>query len=248
MNDYWTTRHPQKAGRATGGAPIGILLIESKWALIPGNVANASTHNFPVLYETISDISFEELLGVSQSVESKIIDGAKKLEAQGVKGILGACGSFALYQKKVAGSVNIPVFLSPMLQIPWILSGLNERKKIVVIVAVKKAITDRVYEQCNIQEQHRELLKIIEAIEVAEFIKMSTDADGFTPCVLERELVDWLQGMDLSEFGAILLQCSDLPPYAAAIQSATSLPVFDANGMASWLFHAVQRQTYEGSL
>ena len=38
-----------------------------------------------------------------------------------------------------------------------------------------------------------------------------------------------------SDAGAILLECTDLPPHAAAIQAATNLPVFDATSMVKFI-------------
>ncbi len=48
------------------------------------------------------------------------------------------------------------------------------------------------------------------------------------------------------DIGAILLECSDLPPYAKAIQSVTGLPVFDFNTMIDWVYHSVVQKTYFG--
>ena len=48
------------------------------------------------------------------------------------------------------------------------------------------------------------------------------------------------------DVGAILLECSDLPPYARAIQSVSGLPVFDFNTMIDLVYHAVVQKTYYG--
>ena len=39
------------------------------------------------------------------------------------------------------------------------------------------------------------------------------------------------------EVGAIVLECTNMPPYAAAVQAATGLPVYDIYSMITW-FHA----------
>jgi len=39
--------------------------------------------------------------------------------------------------------------------------------------------------------------------------------------------------------GAILLECSDLPPYSAAVQEALKLPVFDFVTMIKYVFSSV---------
>ena len=45
-----------------------------------------------------------------------------------------------------------------------------------------------------------------------------------------QELVDLalLMQREHPEVGAIVLECTDMPPHTAAIQKATNLPVFDA--------------------
>jgi Asp/Glu/hydantoin racemase len=48
------------------------------------------------------------------------------------------------------------------------------------------------------------------------------------------------------EIGAILLQCSDLPPVAAALQSEFQVPVFDAVIMIRWLAAASDYPPYVG--
>ncbi|MEO6749516.1 MAG: aspartate/glutamate racemase family protein, partial [Casimicrobiaceae bacterium] len=39
------------------------------------------------------------------------------------------------------------------------------------------------------------------------------------------------------DVGAIVLECTNMPPYAAAVQRATGLPVYDIYSMINW-FHA----------
>jgi hypothetical protein len=39
------------------------------------------------------------------------------------------------------------------------------------------------------------------------------------------------------EIGAIVLECTNMPPYAAAVQQATGLPVYDIYSLITW-FHA----------
>jgi hypothetical protein len=46
--------------------------------------------------------------------------------------------------------------------------------------------------------------------------------------------------------GAIVLECSMLPPYARAVQEATGLPVFDFVTMINYFYEGTHRQTYHG--
>ena len=50
------------------------------------------------------------------------------------------------------------------------------------------------------------------------------------------------------EIGAILLECSDLPPYAYDIPKATGLPVYDFITLINWVHSAVAQEPYYGYL
>jgi hypothetical protein len=51
---------------------------------------------------------------------------------------------------------------------------------------------------------------------------------------------------DHPEIGALLLECSDLPPYARQIQDATGLPVWDYVTLIDWIHASVVRRAYDG--
>jgi hypothetical protein len=132
-----------------------------------------------------------------------------------------------------------------MLQVPWILAGLKTDQKLLVISAVKSALTERVFDQCGIIQPER--LAIEQAIDLPEFEAMLSP-EGFNPALLRAQLQDYARDLvgKHHEAGAILLQCSDLPPFAHAIQAASGLPVFDMNTLIHWVYCAVVRRPYEG--
>ena len=46
------------------------------------------------------------------------------------------------------------------------------------------------------------------------------------------------------DVGAIVLECTNMPPYAASVAKATRLPVFDIVTLVHWLHGAVQPQRF----
>jgi hypothetical protein len=63
---------------------------------------------------------------------------------------------------------------------------------------------------------------------------------------VEDEVVSVAQRLasENSDLGAILLECSLLPPYAAAIQKAVNLPVFDFTHLIKLMHDAVVREPF----
>ncbi|MPN38419.1 hypothetical protein SDC9_185943 [bioreactor metagenome] len=64
---------------------------------------------------------------------------------------------------------------------------------------------------------------------------------------VEREVVGKaLSCFEEAEVGAILLECSDMPPYAWAVQAACGVPVFDFTTLIRYLHSAVAQRPYCG--
>ncbi|MDD6194734.1 MAG: aspartate/glutamate racemase family protein [Lachnospiraceae bacterium] len=231
-------------GHFTSGFAIGIIAVHLIYPKVPGNVANASTYPFPVLYKEV-DFPIERLFEGDDSIETEIITAARELEAAGVRAIIGACGYFAHFQEKVADAVNVPVFLSSLCQLPMIKTGLSSKKKIAVLAASGDNINDDLLNKVG-TDTERLLVKDIGSLESFAPIRWgkTTLDNGELTEALVQVVVDLQR--EHPNVGAILLECSDLPPYAKAIQGATGLPVFDFNTMIDLVYHSVVQKTYYG--
>ena len=120
--------------RYTSGQALGIIAVDLDYPKVPGNVVNATTYDFPVLYEMVS-FEIEQLFAGDPNIKEQVIAAAKKLEAEGVRAIIGACGYFAHFQKDVAAAVGVPVFMSSLCQLATIKTWLPSDRKIAVFAA-----------------------------------------------------------------------------------------------------------------
>jgi hypothetical protein len=50
------------------------------------------------------------------------------------------------------------------------------------------------------------------------------------------------------DIGAILLECTELSPHAAAVQEATRLPVWDYTTLTKWIYSGCIRRPFTGHL
>jgi len=70
-------------------------------------------------------------------------------------------------------------------------------------------------------------------------VLVKAEKDDLDVALAERDVVD--AGKELvtrhPEVGAIVLECTNMPPYAAALQAEIGLPVYDIYSMITW-FHA----------
>ncbi len=228
------------------GNAIGIIAINLIYPKLPGNVANATTFAFPVDYEVI-DLEIEQLFEADLRAVEQIVEAARKLEARGVRAIVGACGYFANFQHQVQAAVNIPVVMSSLAQLPLISVSLRVDQKVAVLVADIKGATPALLENVNAKSNN---VIFVDIGSLPEFHAIRYGETSLDNGALQRALIWRTQEVvkDHPEIGAILLECSDLPPYAAAIQASIGLPVFDFITLINWLHQSLCQQPYYGYL
>lgn len=228
------------------GHPIGIIAVDLVYPKIPGNVANATTFSYPVLYRKVT-FEIERLFAGDPALEEVVVDAARELEAEGVRAVIGACGYFARFQRQTAAAVNVPVFLSSLCQLPLIRVGLKPGQKVLVFCASGESVDRELLAQvgaslddCVIQDVGQ-----LESFAPIRWGKTTLDNGRLTADLTALAV---RAAGEHPEAGAILLECSDLPPYACEIQRATGLPVFDFITLIDWAEHAAVQKRYYGCL
>ncbi len=234
-------------GRVSSGEAIGILLLETYVPFIPGDVANATSYPFPVRFKKVEGFTVARALAGDPGVYPALAAAARDLVEQGVRAVTGDCGFMGLHQPRLAEELDVPVFLSSLLQIPFISRIIGSRKKIGVLTASGKNISDRLLAAVGVIEPERLVVRGLE--EEPAFRSFALEETGELDAeAVEQEVVKAAQevvGQD-PDVGAVLLECSLLPPYAAAVQEAVGRPVFDYQTMINFVFSAVVRTRYRG--
>jgi aspartate/glutamate racemase len=228
------------------GESIGILILDATYPCIPGNVGNASTFPFPVRYKVVKEASIERLIKKrDKNLVQLFIDAAIELQEEGVKAITGACGFMALFQREVSAAVNVPVFISSLLQIPFIYQ--IKKQKIGIITADSKSLTPEHFISVGVTEEIPLLIGGME--DQKEFREAILEEKGTLDSdLIEREVVDVAKKLITKnpDIGALVLECSDLPPYAHAIQKEVNLPIFDFTTMIQYVHTALVRREFQG--
>lgn len=223
---------------------VGVLHLCTGHALLPGNLQNGRTFKSPVLFREVACSDVSRLLKGDPELEPLIIQACKDLQQRGARAIAGACGSFGYYQPAVREALTVPVFLSIMTQVPFLLSGLAKGRKLGVICAASSSLNSKLYDSCGIDDPSR--LVIAQMSGKPEFDRLLRAEQPMYPNALQQECVQVAKEMTATEpnVAAILLQCSDLPPFAHAIQVATGRPVFDMAILVNWLLTAASYLPY----
>ena len=230
------------------GHAVGILSLEHPMPFIPGSVGNMSTYGYPVILKMVKGLVFERVFRGDPECGDMLVEAAKELEAQGVKAITSNCGFMLKYQDKVAQAVKVPVFLSSLLQLPLIAASSGRTRPVGLITADDRGMGNDMLILAGIEAEVPVVVKGMQ--ERPEFKRSTLEMCGTLDSdLVERETVAVAREMvdEHPDMAAILLECSELPPYARAVQDATGLPTYDFITMIDYFHAATHRQRYEGS-
>ena len=230
-----------RGGQAVYGAAIGILMLEARFARVPGDMGNALTWPFPVQYRVVRGASPERVvLHRAEGLLPAFLGAAADLVAHGCKAITTNCGFLSLFQRELASHAGVPVATSALMQVPWVQATLPPGKRVGVVtisagslthahLAAAGAPSDTPVTGC---EGGRELFRVL----------IRGEQEDLDTTAAEADVVDAARALVSAHpaVGAIVLECTNMPPYAAAVREATGLAVFDSVTLVNWLWGSVR--------
>ena len=234
-----------RGGKSIYGAPIGILMLETRFPRIPGDMGNAATWPFPVLFRVVRGATPERVvLQGAAGLLPDFIAAARELVDLGAEAITTTCGFLSLFQKELAAAVGVPVATSSLLQVPWVQATLPPRRRVGIVTVSKGSLTPAHLEAAGAPpdtpvmgtEGGREFFRVLVAAE-------KTDMDV---ALAEQDVVEAGRTLVAAhpEVGAIVLECTNMPPYAAALQAAVGLPVYDIYSMITWFYAGLRPRRF----
>ena len=162
------------------------------------------------------------------------------MEEQGIGAITTSCGFNSIFQRELADSVNIPVFTSSLMQIPFVLNMIRKQQAVGVITAKKSALSEQHLENVGINKQMLIQIQGMEACTEWNKIFSSPDKD-INISIVENDIVSRACSMmERSDIGAFVLECTDLPPFSNAVRKATGRPVFDFVTLTNFVYHGIR--------
>lgn len=233
-----------KGGRTHYGQAIGIATLDTMFPRIPGDVANASTYNFPVRFIKVKGATVERVVKQRDpKLLGPFIKTTQKLERAGVRAITTSCGFLILFQDEIANKIKVPVFTSSLLQVPLVHRMLGKKQEVGIITHDSVALTKNHLKSAGIDLIP---VAIIGMENKKEWAKIFTE-NTLDPNKVKDEII--MVSKELvsknPDVGAIVLECTNMPPYAKAIQIATDLPVFDIVTLTNFVYYAVVRRGFE---
>jgi aspartate/glutamate racemase len=229
-------------------ALIGILMLDTTFPRIPGDIGNAATFPFPVRYRIVKGASPERVvIKADPSLVGPFIEAAVEMEAEGVRAITTSCGFLAIFHEQFVNALRIPMFTSSLLQIPLARAVINKNQKVGIMTARAQSLTERHFAGVGIKDISMPVMGMDEAKEFRSVFFEGKPTMDIEKC--RREMVEMALRLVYAhrEVGAIVLECTNMPPFSKAIQEAVNLPVFDAVTMVRYAYSVAVQKEYRGS-
>ena len=180
------------------------------------------------------------VIDADRSLLEPFIVAARLLEAEGCTAIATSCGFLALFQQEMQAAVEVPVWTSSLLLVAGLQRELPTGRRVGVVTADAASLTPA----------H------LAAVGAAD----DTPVEGLSPdSAFHATLLDNRSHLDAGlaeaatvaaalrlanrhpELGAIVLECTNMPPYADAVRAATGVPVHDITTLIAARFAALAR-------
>jgi hypothetical protein len=226
-------------------AEIGILVMDARIKRIPGDVGNPATFPFPVHFRTVAGATLKRLIHErDRSLLKPFIEAGWDLVRQGVRALTTTCGFMILFQEELTREFPVPVFTSSLLQLPFIQATLRPQDRVGIITADASNLTPEHLRQAG---SSMDRITVVGLENQPRFREAIFEETGYIDVPgVESEVVEQAKRMlaDDPRITAILFECANLPPYAAAVQAAVGLPVYDAVTMIRYVYSTLVATTF----
>jgi Asp/Glu/hydantoin racemase len=220
--------------RAQGGVnlygySVGILVLDTQFPRIPGDIGNAGTFDFPVRYLRVGGATSELVVrGGQRDLLPLFIEGARTLEREGVSAITATCGFLAKFQRELTAAVSVPVFTSSLLLVPLVHRMLPPDRAVGILTVDASSLRKEHLDGAGIAPDMRVVVAGLETEKEFTQVLLDDRLELDVETARQEHLAVTRRMLDAHpEIGAIVLECTNMPPYRKDIQAATGLPVFD---------------------
>lgn len=150
---------------------------------------------------------------------------------------------------RLAARLPIPIATSSLIQVPSIIAWLPPQKDVGIVTFDGSQLTHTHFAQLGIPNQQHHRLHIAGPPRHGALQQLVREGASYDRPVIEMELVSVAKALveQHPNIGAIVLECTQMPPFAGAIHQKLGIPVYDVYTMGRWFYEGLiaHRPTWE---
>jgi hypothetical protein len=216
--------------RETDRPAIGVIMLDTRFPRLLGDIGNALTWPFPVTYRVARGAYPARMARAEPdgALLAPFVEAARHLETQGARAIATSCGFLAAYQRELAAAVSIPVFSSALLQVPMAARTMRPGQRVAILTAAG-LLNERHFNGVGWSAEDIPVVQLAPPPDshfIATFVGNAATAD---PALLRREVARLTERLvaEHDDVGAVVLECANLAPFAPIVRRIANVAVFD---------------------
>lgn len=230
------------------GQEIGILMLETRFPRIKGDMGNAQTFPFPVRYKVVKNLFFSKKLtrDADKVLLNSFVEAARELEKEGCKAITTPCGFLAGFQRELADAVHVPVFTTTLELVPMVASMIGRDRQIGIFTERREFMVDSLFEKAGWSSQNYNVCvsdlpddSIFNKLVIYDSAEGDVSAIGDSVREMTKEHMK-----QYPDTGAIILECQNFSPFADLIHEESGVPVFGMNQLVEFIAASVGVHPY----
>ncbi len=199
---------------------LGVLMLDTRFPRIVGDIGNPATFDLPVRYRTVRGASPQRVVRERYpALLQPFIDAGHSLVDEGATAITTSCGFLVLLQRELQAALPVPVWTSSLL----LLAGLNDAG-VVTVDAVSLT-------RGHLRAAGARAGTLVEGLAIGCGFQRTLLDDEATldPDDARAETVAAAMRLVTRQpaLSTIVLECTNMPPYADAVRAATGRVVVD---------------------
>ena len=237
-------RRRVQGGKSVYGARLGILSLETRFPRVIGDMGNAGTWPFPVLFSVVRGASPQRVVRErAQGLLEPFLDAARALVRSGADGITTTCGFLSLFQSELAAACGVPVAASSLMQVPVVERLLPAGRRAGILTVSGADLRPEHLVAAGVApdtpvagtESGRELSRVL----LGDLPELDVEA-------AEEDVLEAADALCAGhpEVGAIVLECTNMMPYTAALRMRSGLPVYDMYSFATWFHYGLEPRRF----
>jgi hypothetical protein len=202
---------------------LGLLMLQTRFPRLPGDVGHAGSFAMPVRHRVVASATPQRVVrDADATLIAPFIAAGRALVDEGATALGTSCGFLARWQAELQRALPVPVWSSSLLWLPELAA---QRPGVVTVdaAALDAAVLCAAGARAGVPVQGidpdsafaRTLLEDRPSLDAAEAQAVVVQA-ARALCAAHPQV------------GVIVLECTNMPPYRAAVERACGRPVHDA--------------------
>jgi hypothetical protein len=205
---------------------LGILMLDTQFPRPVGDIGHPDTFQIPTRREIVRGIWPAKVVQSAAGLhQARIVAGfqgvVRNLEKRGAKAITTSCGFLVLIQKDLQAITRVPVITSSLLLLPGLLKQYSQ----VGVLTISAAHLGKEHLRCAGVPRERLADVLVQGVEPGtEFVtRILGNQPQLDMAQAQQDVLAAAMALKACapQLTTVVLECTNMPPYQAAIEAAT---------------------------